>query len=154
MADELDRLIDAALAAPPAGVHLATRVLARVESAPQRGFWRWILPCAAASTAAVVVAIAVWPDPPLPPAPSQGVRVLRSIPLRLARPVPAAALAAQLRRSPRSATFPAPSPLSAEERALLRLAATPEAFAKPFTGDLIEIAPLEITPLAPAGGTN
>ncbi len=151
MADNLDRLLDEALAAPPEDPGLAPRVLARLEAAPRRSWWIWAVP-AAATAAAVVFAMAVWPDPPLlPPAPHVDVAVLRTIPFGPARPAPA--VAAQVRRVPQSATFPAPSPLSAEERALLRLTATPDAFAKPFTGDPIEIAPLEITPLAPAGGT-
>lgn len=149
MADEVDRMLDEALAAPPADVCLAQRVLARVEAAPRRSRGWWTVPCAAAA-AAVVVAIAVWPDPPRPPAPPRAA-VLRTALLPASRPAPP--VGAPPRRVPRSATFPASSPMSAEERALLRLAATPEAFAKPFTGDLIEIAPLEITPLAPAGGS-
>lgn len=149
MTDELDRMIDAALAAPPADVHLAQRVLARVETAPRRRLWLWIAPCAAAA-AAVVIAIAVWPDPPLPRPESLGTTTLHAIPLRTALQAPP--VVALPRRASRSATFPAPSPLSAEERALLRLTATPDAFAKPLTGDPIQIAPIEITPLAPAGG--
>ena len=148
MTDELDRMIDAALAAPTADVHLAQRVLARVETAPRRRLWLWIAPCAAAA-AAVMIAIVVWPDPPLPRPESLGTTMLRTIPLRAAPQAPAVALP---RRASQSATFPAPSPLSAEERALLRLTATPDAFAKPLTGDPIQIAPIEITPLAPAGG--
>lgn len=150
MVDELDLVIDAALTAPPADAHLAQRVLARAGAAPRRKLWRWIAPCAAAA-AAVVVAIAVWPDLPLPPPAPLGTTLLRTVPLRAPRQEPP--VAAHSHRVPQSATFPTPSPLSAEERALLRLAATPEAFAKPFTGDPIEIAPIEITPLAQAGGT-
>lgn len=150
MVDELDRTIDAALAAPPANVHLAQRVLARVEAAPRRSPWRWVMPSVAAAAAVVWVAIAVWPDLPLPPPAPLGTTLLRTVPLRAPRQEPP--VAAHSHRVPQSATFPTPSPLSAEERALLRLAATPEAFAKPFTGDPIEIAPIEITPLAPAGG--
>ena len=123
--DEFDRRLAAALAEyanvePPAGME--RRILARVRDAGAgRRFvwWRWAT--VAVPALACVVAVLVYRDSPVieppqvalvtPPAPV----LVRPVVKKVLRPVPAPL--------PRREVFPTPSPLSAEERALVVLVA-------------------------------
>jgi hypothetical protein len=166
---ELDELLDRAL---PSYVDqepepsLRARIYARtIETAP-RPMRRWLLGTATACAAALLVAFLLHPAthsslPELPPssvhtssASAPDSHTAAATPSRqMVRP--RAVLTAHRRNErpalARSATFPSPSPLTAEESILLNFAAThPEQarqiLAAPSTGP-IENAPLAIAPI-------
>ncbi len=152
--NELDRRLDAALAEyasvePPAGME--QRILARLQEAeakPRLAWWRW---AAAIPALACAVAVFVYRDAPriepprvaltTPPAP------VLSAPLtkRASRPRPV--------RLPKLEVFPTPVPLSAEERALLMLAAqSSEKVRELLTpAEPKPIEPIEIEPISNGG---
>jgi hypothetical protein len=138
--------VEAALAAyanvePRPG--LEGRVLARLAE-PRRRLWWWLV-----ALAPVPAALAFWMllpprltlELPRPPAP-------RSVALTVPVPRPAPPAAAVAAASAKRAVFPAPAPLSAEERALLTLSANrPDVLARPALEPLV-IEPLSIAPLS------
>lgn len=161
MQSELDGIIDGALssyssAEPLAG--LAERVLNRIHiaEAGRRRFrlWRWTLALAGVASI-VAVAIALRPGhvpevrrrsivaaTPTPLTPER-----RLAPKRLART--ATRRAASRKSYPKLDQFPAPAPLTAEERMLLAFAEAARAFAElqKRNNEPIEIQPIQIPPL-------
>jgi hypothetical protein len=156
--DELDRLLDSALASysdaePLAGIE--ERVLRRVARSKRRP-WLWWLAGAVPAAACLLVLLtnreAIAP-PQLPVAP-------RAVETAQTRPEPAVVKAPPkprpVQRRPQVARqdqFPIAMPLTAQERGLLELAAVaPEALlVKPAVA--IEIEPIQIKPLD-LSGTN
>lgn len=155
--DELDQLLDAALAAysdrePSAGME--ERIM-RSAVRPARRPWLWWLAAAVPVAACLLVLVTnrdtVEPAP-VPPKPAP---VIAAEAPKVETPAPRVAHARRARRpkADKPMLFPAPSPLTAEERGLLQLAAmAPEALLAP-TPSTIEIAPIEIPPLE-IGGTH
>ena len=150
MRDELDNLIDGALAtystAEPVG-GIEQRVLDRVRLAEaRRRRWRWGLVLTVPAVAAVLVIFAPKPQPaPVP--------VAVATPPAIVLPTGPEPIAPKPRRIvrkpelPKRNLFPTMSPLTTEERLLVQLAqSNPELLlAKPV--DEIEIKPIEIAPL-------
>ena len=159
--DELDRILDSALASYSARQPwpgMEQRVIARLPRAKQRNIWlRWMIP--APVLAAVLTMIVYWVKP-------EAARV--NVPQRVVesmapvehyvQPPPTTVVrkAARVRKSHtvQPAVFPIPSPLTAEERALIQLAASnPEVLEnaqvsrqqsnQPLTVEPIDIQPLE-----------
>jgi hypothetical protein len=156
--DELDRVIDGALAGysgaePLAG--LEERVLNRVRAvnAGRRGRIMWAF--ALAAVAAVVVAV-IAERPPQAPAPKHNAiaRVVTPAPVRHAveerRVVPKRP---RQRLLPKQDQFPAPAPMTSEERALVAFVEQHPAEARQVfaelekSGEPIEIQPIQIPPL-------
>jgi len=150
--NEFDQRLDAALAEyasvePPPGME--QRILARLrasEAKPRFVWWRW---AAAIPALACVVAVSVYRDAP-PVEPPRVTLVTPSAPVlsppaakRVSRPAPL----------PKREVFPTPSPLSAEERALLLLIAqSPEKARELLTPVEPEpIKPIEIEPINNGG---
>lgn len=160
MQDDLDRLIDRALARYSAAEPLAgleQRVLDRVRLAEsgRRRRWRWALVLAVPALAAsLLVVLAPKPKPPIavakieaPPAP---VIVLPAPPAP--RRVAKTRRAAPKPELPKRNLFPTLSPLTGEERLLVQLAqANPQLLLAKPVGE-IEIKPIEIAPLKIDGG--
>jgi hypothetical protein len=126
----LDRILDQALrsyAAQEPRAGLEKRVLARMGS--RRRGWRWVAALAAATATAAMV---LWVREPAPVAhpPSGGpavvARMERVEPATPPVPVRAPVAAPRQKRAkpplPRREVFPSASPMTAEERALVRLA--------------------------------
>ncbi len=163
--DELDRRIDSALAGysdaePLAG--LEERVLRRVRLATRRRMLGWAAAFAVAA-ALVVTAIVVraphHSDPPtyrvgipavMRPAPV--VEKPRVVAVRRSKP-----RAVRARRLPKLEQFPAPTPLTGEERALRAFVEQHPAEARQVFAELqksnepIEIQPIQISPLQSDG---
>ncbi len=160
--DELDRVIDGALAGysavePLAG--LEERVLNRVRVAARRKQLTWAFAFVAV-TAVVVAVIAVRiPRQPaskgnditrvITPAPVPAVEKARAVPKRLVR-----SRAPRPGLLPKLEQFPSPTPMTAEERALVefvgqRPAEAQQVFAalRKQGDDPIEIEPIQIPPL-------
>ena len=168
--DELDRMIDGALASysgvePLAG--LEERVLNRVRVAeterPRLRLWRWIL---AGSVLAALLVVAIVLRTQRNPAPKTNeiARVEAHVPLA---PAPAReaprvaptrlrmiAKAPQPERLPKLEQFPAPAPLTAEERALVAFVGRDPKQAQQVFSDLqkhsnepIEVGAIQIPPL-------
>lgn len=153
MSDELDRILDDALGSygdrePRPG--LERRVLARVAAArPGRRLgWWWV---AAGATACACIATGLlFRDQPVPP--PDLVRLEQPVPVfRVVAITPVVLRRAVRPALPKQEMFPAPAPLTAEERAMLQLA---ERFPKqaleltarqekPIAIPEIEIKPLE-----------
>jgi hypothetical protein len=150
--DELDRLIDDALAgyvnAEPR-VGLETRILRRVEGGARRAWWRWVW------AVPVLASFAAWMLVPpreerleltarvvMPPAPA----VTGARPRPVVRP-------ARPAEPPKRPLFPTPAPLTAEEQALVTLAVQhPEALRQMASSNRswtepIHIEELKIEPL-------
>ena len=168
--DELDRMIDGALASysgaePLAG--LEERVLNRVRVAeaerPRLRLWRWVL-AGSVLTALVVVAIVLRTQRNPAPETNDIARVEAHVPLVAApaREAPRVAAkrrgrigkAPQPKRLPKLEQFPAPAPLTAEERALLAFVERSPNEARQVFADLqkrtnepIEIEAIQIQPL-------
>ncbi len=166
--DELDQLIDTALAAygdaePLAG--LEQRVLERVRPAGARRKAWWALAVVTAAAAVVVLILVV--NRPRAVRPHEAVVGQRSTPARVlqdprpaevhrvnrtaprARPGGRAQTwRSAVQRLPKRDRFPMPAPLTPEERALIQVAKlSPRAFDEPGELQPIEIAPIEIQPL-------
>jgi hypothetical protein len=166
--DELDRRIDNALAGyagaePLAGIE--ERVVRRVRVASRRRAFGWAAAIAVAAglVAAVIVVRApqhampksnviarvetVSPPRPVPVAEKPRVVPVHRVKSRVLRPGPL----------PKQEQFPAPTPLTAEERALLALvehhpAEAQHVFAElQKSGEPIEIQPIQIPPLQSDG---
>lgn len=163
--DELDRLLDSALAEyarAPERPGLTERVLRRVrDDAARRGWrrwlpWAWGLPALAAGTVAVVV---LWmPRDPGPPASVQLARIEPPALAVAARvPVPPARPRVAATAPPRRRVFPTPSPLTLEERALYALATEHSDQLASYADDLrhstdpVRIEPISIEPLTHGG---
>jgi hypothetical protein len=166
--DELDRVIDGALARysgaePLAG--LEERVLNRVRVVETGRRWR--LAWAFALVAAVVVVAVVMRTPRQPVLKSNGLaRVIAPAPVRPAPAVekervvakrPVRAKARRQRVLPKQEQFPAPAPMTAEERALVAFVGQHPAEARQVFAELqksdepIEIQPIQIPPLRSDG---
>ncbi|MDR3738814.1 MAG: hypothetical protein P4L40_07320 [Terracidiphilus sp.] len=173
--DDLDRLLDNALStyADP-GPHLARNVLAHVTArnaaSQHRAPWLWAIGLATATAVTVLlVSIAPWRTPLSPhtaprtqavvlPSPAPAQHVVTALPARHAVLHPA------VRRAlinpappPKQEIFPAPSPLSNEEQALIQLVSTlPPAQQKHLMQtqqqpvEPLHIAAISIPPLEPA----
>ena len=163
--DELDRLIEGALAGysdaePLAG--LEERVVNRVRAArARRRVVAWAAAVAVAASV-VVVGVVVRTERRVPPKPAEVAGVTNvAPPAAVATPEPRIRRAARSRRPkalPKLEQFPAPEPLTAEEKALLALVEhDPKEAQQVFTalsqsGDgPIQIAPIEIAPLQSGG---
>lgn len=167
--DELDRMIDGALASysgaePLAG--LEERVLNRVRVAeaerPRLRLWRWVL---VGSVLAALVVVAIVLRTQRNPAPKTNdiarVETLAPLVQTPAREAPRVAPTRrgvgkvfQPKRLPKLEQFPAPAPLTAEERALLAFVErspkdAQQAFAdlQKRTNERIEIEAIQIPPL-------
>jgi hypothetical protein len=162
--DELDRGIDDALAEysgaePLAG--LEERVLHRVRVAARRRLFGWAAAIAVAAALVVTVSVVRVPhhaDPPtyrvgvpavMRPAPEKS----RVVTARRAKP-----RALRARRLPKLEQFPAPTPPTAEERALIAFvehhpAEAEQVFAalQKRSDEPIEIQPIQIPPLRSDG---
>ncbi len=158
------------------------RILRRLAAQPEPIYRRWVWILATAAAAAVIVAalwlgLRVPPDqqitakrvtqpaqqaannashvetPTLPSAQAHPAAVTRATSRR-----PASSALPQIAKTitvrPILKQFPAPAPLTTEEHALLALARThPDALlAQPDDADKLNIAPIEIKPLAPEAG--
>ncbi len=166
--DELDEVIDRALAGYSAAAPLEgleERVLARARRAGRPRRWPWVYGLGfalAAAAAAVIVVIAWWPAPVAPPKPrpAESARNLvvnppvagggvRRVAQRKSRVRRAA------RPLPKQEVFPAPAPMTEEERTLAAWVRRAPNEARGIFADLdkrsrdpvaiqaIEIAPLE-----------
>jgi len=158
--DELDRRIGSALvgysdAEPLAG--LEERVLRRVRVATRRRMLGWAVAFAAAAALVVTVIVVRVPHHvgptyrvgvPAVTRPAPVVEKARVVTVRRAK-----TRAVRARRLPKLEQFPAPTPLTAEERALLALVAHHPAEAQQVFAELqksnepIEIQPIQIPPL-------
>jgi hypothetical protein len=153
MQDDLDRLIDNALAGyssaePLAG--LEQRVLRRVRTVRRRRWWGLVL-----IPAAAVLVLALLP--------ARHVDVAMAPPPRFVEPEPIGDATVmerspQARRRPRRIQpnrnreyFPTPTPLTPEERVLVELARTKPEQLPPPPAQELEIKPIEIAPLVPDG---
>jgi hypothetical protein len=162
---ELDRILDTALVSycaqqPRPGIE--QRVIAGLFGTKQHESWvRWLIPVPV--LAGVLAIVAYWPDaePTRVKVPQRVVQgTARAEPdAHLPVPVQAKAVVSRKRRAmqpvvEKAAVFPMPSPLTAEERALMRLAASnPDVLQnvqvwqqqrnQPLTVEPIKIAPLE-----------
>jgi len=154
--DEIEKILDEALTRyssvePLAG--LDQRILNRVRESgarPRHILWPWILAGSSAVVAGLLVAAILWTKPVPTPAPVVLAHAVPAITF-VAPPRPQPDLLAGL---PKRREFPTPAPITAEERALLTLAAqapnqTLEAFrdlehqgGKPLQLNEIKIEPL------------
>jgi hypothetical protein len=161
--DELDRVIDGALAdysgaEPLAG--LEERVLNRVRVVEAGPRWRfaWAFALAAVAAAVVTTIVVQIPQQPAPknndiacvvtPAPLPAVEKARVVPKRLVR-----SRAPRPGLLPKLEQFPSPTPMTAEEQALVAFVGQRPAEAQQVFADLrkngepIEIEPIQIPPL-------
>jgi hypothetical protein len=152
MQDDLDRLIDDALAGyssaePLAG--LEQRVLRRVRTVRRRHWWGLaLIPAAAVLVLALLPArhvdVAMAPPRIVEPQPIGAATVMERLPQAPKRHRTAPP-------NPKRESFPTVSPLTPEEQALVELArTTPEQLPPPPAQEL-EIKPIEIAPLVPDG---
>lgn len=151
MRDDLDQLIDGALtqyANPEPLAGIEQRMIGRARAAAyRRRWWRWgaAIPVAAAllvvltqrpkpapQTPAVAI---IAPAPSLPPVTAP---ILRQAVSRRPRTAVAA---------PKRATFPTASPITDQERLLLRLAQSHPEQLLVRPPDVLEVKPIEIAPL-------
>jgi hypothetical protein len=163
--DELDRLIDGALASysnaePLAGVE--ARVLNRVRLAQARQRWMFAWAAGLAVAASVVAGILIRTERRVVPKP---VEVLKAA--NVAPPVPVVNRAVRIRARvrgkrpkalPKLEQFPTPTPLSAEERALAAFVQRDPKEAQQVFAELqkradepVEIQPIQIPPLQSNG---
>lgn len=161
--DELDRILDSALASystqePWPG--LTQRIVARLEPGRRAGWLRWSLPLAAA--AGILLAVLWWGGSERP-----AVAVVPEVPkTQPAQPVTAAVAvppqrhqqAAKRPALARRRVFPTPSPITEEERALLRLVTSspPEVVdelrtSREHVNQALTVEPLFIAPLGNGG---
>jgi hypothetical protein len=162
--DELDRRIDSALvgysdAVPLAG--LEERLLRRVRVASRRRMLGWAAAIVVAASVVVTVIVVRVPHH-VGPTYRVGVpAVMRPAPVvekpRVVAVRRAKSRAVRAMRLPKLEQFPAPTPLTAEERALLALVAHHPAEAQQVFAELqksnepIEIQPIQIPPLQSDG---
>lgn len=162
--DELDRLIDGALASysdaePLAGLEARVVRRARVARARRRIFG-WGLGIGVAASIAVLVVS--WREQRPIEKPVEVARVTRAEePTPTIRPMVRVRPAKRVRRPkalPKLEQFPAPTPLTAEERGLVALVRRDPNEAQQIFADFqkradepIEIQPIEIAPLRTAG---
>jgi hypothetical protein len=164
--NELDQILDSALASysarhPWPGIE--QRVINRLSQAKPRERWlRWVVP--APVLAGTLAIVAYWFRPEAPHANVPGRVVQSTVALESEiQPRTSASVARAVRvhrppslrpRAAKAAVFPAPSPLTAEERALMQLAVSnPEVLQhaqisrqqwnRPLTMESINIPPLE-----------
>ena len=163
--DELDRRIDDALAGysgaePLAGIE--ERVLRRVRVATRRRAFGWAAAIAVAAAMVVTVSVVRVPRVVTPTYRVGVPAVMRPAPvLEKARVVTARRVkprARRARRLPKLEQFPAPTPLTAEERALIAFVEHHPAEAQQVFAALqkrshepIEIQPIQIPPLRSDG---
>ena len=167
MQDDLDRLIDGALAdyssaEPLAGLEVRVINRVRATEAARKRRWRWQLALAAPVLAAIVIAVLVRkPQPPAitrvvpprcrvetapPPPPLAAVRHLAP------RPAARTRRASAHSQLPKRATFPTLTPLTNEERLLVKLAEFHPHGLLARPAEEIEIKPIQIAPLRIDGG--
>jgi hypothetical protein len=161
--DRLDEMLDGALASygeAPEREGLERRVLAKVNARAmrRRSIWRLAAPIGAA---AAVCCLLWWAMPDMTTHPRRAITAatqtgkagetpfVQTIPRpdSAAVPPPAAKLRSTLKRpaAPKLSRFPAPSPMSSEERALLRLAmGDPKYIPRELTRSGSHIEPLQI----------
>jgi len=171
--DELDRLIDRALASysdaePLAGLEERVLNRVRVAQAGRRRMLAWGLAVACAASVAVV-GVMIWTEQrpiarksPMDAVVGLGPRVApREAPVTSSRmeKVRAVRRSEQRKPLPKLEQFPAPSPMTAEESALVAFVQRdPKEAQKVFaelnkqSNDPIEIQPIQITPLQSDGG--
>jgi hypothetical protein len=165
---ELDQQIDRALASyadqepDPA---LRTRILARAADAAPRPKRLWLLaPAATACAAAILIALLLHPPAHAPvsqpqngssvaTAPESRTPIVATAPQKIAHPSPVfvgrRTYRTGLSSPPRNASFPSPSPLTAEEKILLNFAAEhPEQARQVLTITAADRAPLDTRPLS------
>jgi hypothetical protein len=163
MQDDLDKLIDGALAGyssaePLAGLEQRVLNRARAErSSRQRRGWWTAVALAASAVAAALVAVAPQRRVPAPVAvvlPPPQVEPASPAVVSGAAPRPAAAVrrARGPRVLPKRNLFPTPSPLSPQERLLVQLAESRPQLLLGRPVDEICIKPIEIAPLQVDGG--
>lgn len=163
MKDELDRILDDALASysavePRAG--LAGRVMARVRSDGAVSRNRWLPFAVGAVLACLAVAVVIWHEradrsrvavAPVTQAVMSKVEAPPPAPERVQTRVSAGRVkvARRIRSLPQREQFPSPAPLTAEERALVAFArqAPQEALKLVRSGQPLEIKEIEIRPL-------
>jgi hypothetical protein len=168
--DELDQILDSALAGysarqPWPGID--ERVIARLRGQKRQDAWlRWVVPVPVLAAIVMIIAYLVEPEarhvnvaPPV---------VQRPVPVERhdEQPQPAAIIAKvpPLHRAPairpnvlKAPVFPAPSPLTAEERALIQLAASnPEVLqnaqiSRQHGNEPLTVQPINIPPLENSG---
>lgn len=163
MRDDLDNLIDGALAEYSAAEPLAgleQRVLNRVQSErpARKPRWWWAVAFVASVLAAVAIGvlarkpealpIAAVAPPPVVVAPVSAAVV----PSATRRRPPKPRRAAGARALPKRGVFPTLSPLSREERLLVQLAESSPQLLLAQPVDEIQIKPIEIAPLQIDGG--
>jgi hypothetical protein len=164
--DELDRRIDDALAGyagaePLAGIE--ERVLRRVRVATRRRAFGWAAAIAVAAALVVTVIVVRAPHHSDPPTYRVGVpAVMRPAPVveraQVVTVRRARTRARRARRLPKLEQFPAPTPLTAEERALVAFvehhpAEAQQVFAalQKRSNEPIDIQPIQIPPLRSDG---
>ena len=157
MRDELDQLLDSALGTyskkePWSG--LDDRVLSRVRRKERRWLWAAIaVPVAAAILMAIAimrprVEIPVVKDS-VPPTP-----VVEEVRHAVVTKAAKHSLRAVRTAAPKQSQFPAPAPLTEDERALLDLASRAPEVLRFRTDGPIEIEPIQIAPLDTGGGSE
>jgi hypothetical protein len=159
--DELDRILDSALASyserqPWPGIE--QRVIARLPRAKQRNVWlRWMIPVPVLAGVLTMVVYWVKPETSRVNVPQRIVESTAPVKHYVQpQPTTVAKKLARVRKSPtvRPVVFPLPSPVTAEERALIQLAAAnPEVLEnaqvswqqsnQPLIVEPIDIPPLE-----------
>jgi len=169
--DKLDRLIDGALAGysdaePLAGLEERVLNRARVTQARRRRLVGWGLGLAVAASVVVVVVIWTEPRPIAKKAPMDAIAELgpqiapREAPVTPRRVEKVSRVKRLVRQKPlpKLEQFPAPSPLTAEERALVAFVQRDPNEAERIFSDLqkrtddpIEIQPIQIEPLQDDG---
>src|SRR5690242_2465936 len=163
--DELDRRIDNALAGysgaePLAGIE--ERVLRRVRTASRRRVFGWAAAIAVAAALVVTVSVVRTPRVVRPTYRVEIPAVMRPAPVvEKARVVTARRARTRARRArplPKLEQFPAPTPLTAEESALIAFVKHRPAEAQQVFAELqkrvdepIEIQPIQIPPLESDG---
>lgn len=161
--DELDRLIDGALASyssaePLAGLEGRVLNRVRVARAARRWMFAWGLGLAVAASV-VVAPVVVWTEREAVPKPVEVGQVKRAFPTATARLPRLVPKRVSVKRSrgpnplPKLDQFPTPTPLTAEERALLALVEHNPKEAQMFADlqkraeEPIEIQEIQIAPL-------
>ena len=162
---DLDRLIDGALASysdaePLAG--LEGRVVSRVRAVQaRRRILAWGMGLAVAASV-VVLGIVIWTEQRLAPKRREVARVTSVAPtaamIERAVRIPARVHAERPKALPKLEQFPAPEPMTAEERAFVALVTRDPTEAQQILADLrnradapIEIQPIQIPPLQSDG---
>ncbi|HEY3457640.1 MAG TPA: hypothetical protein VGK64_23885 [Bryobacteraceae bacterium] len=155
--DPLDEMLDGALASygeAPEREGLERRVLAKVNQRAQRrrrSIGRFAVPIGAAAAAVGCLLWWAMPDIATHPSPTITAADSAAVPPPATKPPVTRRPAAKLRRAPKRpaapklSQFPAPTPMSSEERALLRLATgDPKYIPRELTRAGTDIAPLRI----------